>query len=207
MPLEKLASAADIHIYPEKFAKTFASCPSIHNLHQRNETQRERLLDSNSINQPYIMPGHELYSFNIKGPDSGTSPSNGSLACINYVAFLVAEGEHMKERVESNDEFEFEIGVGAVVPHLEAVVTQMSVGQSACFNMDLPPQELILAATGDPVKTISLLSSSELIPPFTFILCKYCMGLASSTKNDELLLLPMLLTNADSIASSVLWEI
>lgn len=172
MPLEKLASAADIHIYPEKFAKTFASCPSIHNLRQRNETQRERLLDSNSINQPYIMPGHELYSFNIKGPDSGASPSNGSLACINYVAFLVAKGEHMKERVESNDEFEFEIGVGAVIPHLEAVVTQMSVGQSACFNMDLPPQELILAATGDPVKTISLLSSKVCFLEYSIVLLR-----------------------------------
>ena len=179
MPLEKLASTADafnIHICPEKFVKTFTLCPFIHNLHQRNESQRDRLLDSKSINQSYSMPGHGLYSLNIEGPDSGTSPSNGSLAYINYVAYLVADGEHMKEPLESKDEFEFEIGVGAVVPHLEAVVTQMSVGQSACFNVDLPPHELILAAAGDSVKIFSLLSSSELLLPFTFILCKYWMG-------------------------------
>lgn len=179
MPLEKLASTADafdIHVYPEKFVRTFTLCPFVHNLHQRNESQRDRLLDSNSTNQPYIMPGHGLYSLNIEGPDCGTSPSNGSLACINYVAFLVADSEHMKEPLESKDEFEFEIGVGAVVPHLEAVVTQMSVGQTACFNVELTPQELILAAAADSMKIFSSLSSSELLLPFTFILCKYVVG-------------------------------
>lgn len=158
MPFEKLATAAavfNIHVYPEIFFKTFQLCPSIYNLFRRNETHREGLLDSNSTN-----------------PDSGTSPSYGSLACISYETFLVAEGEHIKEPLESKDEFEFEIGVGAVIPHLEAVVTQMSVGQSACFNVDLPPQELLLAAAGGSLNIISLLSSSELYSFLDFILCR-----------------------------------
>ena len=57
---------------------------------------------SNSINKPYIMPGHGLYSSNIVGSTFGSSPSTGSLACITYVAFSVVEGEHMKETLEVN---------------------------------------------------------------------------------------------------------
>jgi FKBP-type peptidyl-prolyl cis-trans isomerase 2 len=52
----------------------------------------------------------------------------------------VTEGGHTKELIESKDEFEFEMGAGAVISALEAVVTQMSAGQCAHFNMNLPPQ-------------------------------------------------------------------
>ena len=67
---------------------------------------------SNSINKPYIMLGHGLYSSNIVGSDSRSSPSNGSLACITYVAFSVVEGEHMKETLEVNMSLSLKYGLG-----------------------------------------------------------------------------------------------
>ena len=49
--------------------------------------------------------------------------------------------------------------------HLEEIVTHISIGHFGYFNVDLPLQELILAATGASVKTFSLMSSSELLLP------------------------------------------
>ena len=110
-----------------------------------NEAHTKRLLAVNGTNQS-----------NIDGPESENIPSNGCLVCICYSVFLVNEGD--KELVEKNDEFEFELGSEAVIPDLEAVVGQMGVGQSACFRVELPPEELIFAANGDPKRTLSLLS-------------------------------------------------
>ncbi|XP_043689599.1 uncharacterized protein LOC122640458 [Telopea speciosissima] len=64
----------------------------------------------------------------------------------------------MKESLESSDEFEFEVGTRAVIPQVEACVTQMSMNQSVHFNTELPPHEFIFAAAGDSAKSISLLS-------------------------------------------------
>jgi hypothetical protein len=51
--------------------------------------------------------------------------------------------------LESNNEFEFEIGTGAVKNQIESCVSQLSVNQSACFIAELPPKDLILAAANE----------------------------------------------------------
>ncbi|KAF3450488.1 hypothetical protein FNV43_RR06571 [Rhamnella rubrinervis] len=122
-----------------------------------NEIEVGKLLQSNCVDMPYT--GHGICSLDIEGPDSGVSTSNGCLSCISYSVSLSIRGENTKELLESSDEFEFEIGSGSVISHLETVVTQMTVGQSAYFSMDLPPQELILAAADDCGRILSLLTS------------------------------------------------
>lgn len=165
VPLERLKASADgldIRFEPQNFIEAFMLCQPLHNV-LHNEIEEGNLVYSNSVNVPYALPGHEIRSLNIEGPDSGVSPSNGSLSCVSYSVSLVAEGEHIKELLESSDDFEFEIASGAVNPHLESVLMQMYVGQSACFSMDLPPRELIFAAADDSARMLSLLSSSELL--------------------------------------------
>ncbi|KAL6184117.1 hypothetical protein ACLB2K_045521 [Fragaria x ananassa] len=73
----------------------------------------------------------------------------------------------IKEQLESSDDFEFEIASGALNPHLESVLIQMSVGQSACFIMDLPPREFIFAAADDSTRMLSLLSSKTCCLEYT----------------------------------------
>ncbi|KAA8519342.1 hypothetical protein F0562_013598 [Nyssa sinensis] len=162
MSLDELTSSGDvldIQFYPRYFFKEFELCPSVHNVRQSIGTQGGRPSHSNSMNQIDDMAGGSMCLMKIEGPDSGLSPSHGCLACICYTISLVTEEEVMKEILESSEEFEFEIGTGAVIPHLEGVVTQMSVGQSAFFYMKLPPEELLLAAAGESARTLSLLSS------------------------------------------------
>jgi hypothetical protein len=172
MPLEKLNSTADIlniRICHENFFKEFALCQSTHNFYH-SETRGLKFLEPNSLSMLNTMPGQVVFSLNNEGPDSGVYPSNGSLLFISYSVSLVTEDEHTKVILESSDEFEFEIGAGAVIPHLEAVVTQLSVGQSACFKTDLAPKEFILAAAVDSARSFSLLSSGELPSPFMVML-------------------------------------
>ncbi|KAM7256589.1 hypothetical protein ACFE04_012330 [Oxalis oulophora] len=138
--LKKLAEVSNIKFSSQDFLKEFASHQTLHSKHACIRV----------LNEPV--------SHNIGGPDSGIYASNGSLACIMYSACLV-KGKDVKELVESSEDFEFEIGMEAVFPCLEAVVTQMAVGQSACFNVDLPAHDVILAAACDPVSIRSLLSS------------------------------------------------
>ncbi|KAK1304231.1 Small RNA 2'-O-methyltransferase [Acorus calamus] len=99
--------------------------------------------------------------YDIEGPDSGVSPSQGFLACISYTVALVREGEDMKELLESKDEFEFEVGTGAVTPQLETCVTQLSINQKARFSVALPSKDLILAAAGGSAKYFAQLLSSD----------------------------------------------
>jgi hypothetical protein len=163
MPLEKLkcsADALDISLSSENFLKEFALCQSLHNV-QQSRCQGSKLPESKSTNMEYTLSGQDVCLPNIEGSDSGVFPSNGSLLCISYSVSLVTEGGHTKELIESKDEFEFEMGAGAVISALEAVVTQMSAGQCAHFNMNLPPQEFILAAVDDPGRIHSLLSSGN----------------------------------------------
>ncbi|KFK28689.1 hypothetical protein AALP_AA7G033500 [Arabis alpina] len=62
-----------------------------------------------------------------------------------------------QELIESNEEIEFEVGHGSINQHLESVVTQMSVGQYACFSTELPAEGLVLAVATDTVRNRSLL--------------------------------------------------
>ncbi|KAJ6887410.1 hypothetical protein NC651_027669 [Populus alba x Populus x berolinensis] len=161
MPLEKLncsADALDISFSLENFHKEFALSQSIHDV-QQSGIQGSKLPESKSTDMQYTLSGQDVCLPNIEGSDSGVFPSNGSLLCISYSVSLVTEGGHAKELIESKDEYEFEMGAGAVISALEAVVTQMSAGQCAHFNMNLPPQEFILAAVDDPGRIHSLLSS------------------------------------------------
>ena len=164
MPFERLKASADgldIRFEPKVFVEAFKLCQPLHSV-SHNVTGEGRLVYPNSINVPNAFSGQGICSLITEGPDSGISFSNGSLSCVSYSASLVTE-EHIKEQLESSDDFEFEIASGAVNPHLESVILQMSVGQSACFIMDLPPRELILAAADDSARMLSLLSSSEFL--------------------------------------------
>lgn len=162
MPLEKqkqLANVFDIKFYPQKFSKEVALGQYVHNF-QHNETLGVKGPKSNSS---ILNDGveNDVSSMVIEGPDSGVCPSNGSLLCVCYSVSLLRKGELQKELLESTEEFEFEMGTGAVIPCFEAVVTQMSVGQSACFYTELPPQDLVLAAAKDSANAIAFLSSCE----------------------------------------------
>lgn len=132
---------------------------------QLNAIQCNELLEPICINSSYDMTGNGGCSLKIEGLDSGVYPYNGSLPCISYSVSLVVEGENMKEVIEGCNEFEFEMGVGAVIPSVEEVVMQMSVGQCAYFTTNLVTSDLIFASVGDSVKMLSLLSSSELLSP------------------------------------------
>ncbi|XVF23082.1 hypothetical protein REPUB_Repub13aG0007300 [Reevesia pubescens] len=161
MPPEKqkqLAKVFDIKFYPQNFSKEVVPCLSVHNF-QHNEPLGGKEPESNSNNILYDVVEDDVSSIDIEGPDSGVCPSNGSLLCVCYSVSLVTKGELQKELLESAEDFEFEMGTGAVIPCLEAVVTQMSVGQSACFYKELPPQDLVLAAAKDSANAIAFLSS------------------------------------------------
>ncbi|KAE8655657.1 6-phosphogluconate dehydrogenase family protein isoform 1 [Hibiscus syriacus] len=155
MPLEKenqLANVFGIKFYPQNFSKEVVQCRSVYNCRQ-NGTLGGKDPDS------YCVVENDASSVNIEGPDSGLCPSNGSLSCVCYSVSLVKKGELQKELLESIEEFEFEMGTGAVIPGLEAVVSQMSVGQSACFYTELPPEDLVLAAAKDSENALAFLSS------------------------------------------------
>ncbi|ESQ55292.1 hypothetical protein EUTSA_v10024347mg [Eutrema salsugineum] len=89
---------------------------------------------------------------------------NGSMVSISYSVSVDVDlgfsknGKPLKELIESNEEIEFEVGNGSMNPHLESVVTQMSVGQYGCFLTNQPSEGLILAAASDTARTRSLLS-------------------------------------------------
>nr|VDC74675.1 unnamed protein product [Brassica rapa] len=93
--------------------------------------------------------------------------ANGSLVSICYSVYLKKDAEYskkgksLKELIESNEEIEFEVGHGSMNPHLESVVTQMSVGQHVRFSTGLPAEGLVLAAGNDTAKAVSLLSGLE----------------------------------------------
>ncbi|XP_048337529.2 small RNA 2'-O-methyltransferase [Ziziphus jujuba] len=174
MPAERLncsATELNIQFYPQHLMKAFGLYQSVQNF-WHSEIQGGILLQSNRMNMPHTMLGHGIGSFNIEGPDSGVSASNGCLSCISYSVSLLTEGENTKELLESTDEFEFEIGSVSVISHLETVVTQMTVGQSAFFCMDLPPKELILAATDDCERVVPMLASRTCCLEYTITLLR-----------------------------------
>jgi hypothetical protein len=99
----------------------------------------------------------------IDGQDSGVFPSHGSLTCISYTVNLFTKDKRKKYLLEVNNEFEFEIGAGAVRNQLESCVTQLSVDQSACFVDELSDRDLILAAASELSPDLSKISRGELL--------------------------------------------
>lgn len=159
MPVERLTSYADalaLQFNPQRFFEELASCRTVHS--GLNSKVQGEISHKSDVPCNYLGCGDS--SLNIQGSDSGISPSNGSLVCISYNVALKAEGVEVRETIENNDEFEFEIGSGCVIPCLEAIVQQMSVGQSACFCAELAPKEFILAATLNSARILPLLDSS-----------------------------------------------
>lgn len=157
-PLEELTSysdAFDILLHPEAFIKAFSLCVSVLTLKRSIDNNESRVINPNCMNQLNCIAS----DFHIDGQGSGVCPSNGYLVCIAYSTSLVKEGEVMKELIESCEEFEFEVGTGAVISSIEAIVVQMSIGQSAWFYVELPPHELILASARDCSRLLPLLSS------------------------------------------------
>lgn len=174
MHLEEVTYSADaLHTYfyrAQNLFKEFAFFVNIEKQH--NVVQRDKSLESSCMNAQDTAQRQCIGSSRISGPDSSVYPSNGSLICIGYSVFLVPEDESWKELLENQEEFEFEMGTGAVIPCLEAVVAQMSVGQSACFNTLLLPKELILAAADDSVRIRSLLSTKACYLEYAVILLR-----------------------------------
>ncbi|KAJ7969133.1 Small RNA 2'-O-methyltransferase [Quillaja saponaria] len=174
MTLENLNHYADVNniqIYSTNFFKEFALCQILHD-NQCNSSQGSKLLESICVNTSYSMPGYEVCSLKIEGPDSGVWTCSGSLTCISYSVSLVTKDERMKVLLEGQEEFEFEVGVGALISHIEAIVMQMSVGQSACFNTNIPAPELLLASASDSARTLSLLSSEACYLEYFIILSR-----------------------------------
>ncbi|GER26061.1 small RNA 2'-O-methyltransferase [Striga asiatica] len=144
--LKLLADKLDISFTFDFLYEEFVYCHTVHN------NFGIQVCDYNSeLAEPSFIE--------IGGENSGVTPSNGSLGCISYSVSLFVEGDCTREHLESCEEFEFEIGNEAVLPHLEEAVVQMAVGQSACFRVELFPTEFIIAAARDSVSTLSLLSS------------------------------------------------
>lgn len=109
----------------------------------------------------YLKPKRDLENgvslLDIEGLDSGVIPTVGSVTSVSYEVWLVREGEEGKRYlVEKNEEFEFEVGSGAVIYPMELCVTQLSLDQSAKFTVEQPPPiEVILAATHTAPSDIS----------------------------------------------------
>ncbi|CAN1150800.1 Small RNA 2'-O-methyltransferase [Linum perenne] len=171
MSLEKLNSYAenlDIQFYPERFCKEFVLYPCTEDSIRRNG--EEKLLDAKTADVSCSLSEHGVLSLTVEGYDSGACPANGALLCVSYSVFLATDGKETKELLEKKDEFEFEIGTGAVLSPLEAVVTQMSVGQSASFRTRLPPEYSLLAAGNDTGRLLSLISSCSCYLQFSVTL-------------------------------------
>ncbi|KAK7267183.1 hypothetical protein RIF29_19848 [Crotalaria pallida] len=156
VPFEKLDESTDydIQIYSRNILRGISACLSLHN-GPLNAIELHKILESICVNSSYTMSGNGL---RFEGPDSGVCPSDGCLPCISYSISLIVEGENTKEVIEVCNDFEFEVGVGAVISYVEEVVMQMSVGQSAYFTTSVPP-DFIFASAGDSAKIMSLLSS------------------------------------------------
>ncbi|XP_031499970.1 small RNA 2'-O-methyltransferase isoform X2 [Nymphaea colorata] len=150
-PVEKfvcLGSAHGIHVsvsnFSQQFSKQITLYGSLHNVQQKNASIKRRLSDAiNGRNQPNSPHENGKIHFNIEGPDSGIYASNGSLACISYAVFWV-NGDQ-RNCVDRNEQFEFEMGVGAVIFPVEDCVSQMSVNQVGNFITSVPSEELIQA--------------------------------------------------------------
>lgn len=149
-------------IWPHQDHATFSIVDDMFNYYKKGSPVDD---DTSSSAQKLLQKdvdlnhNHEMTDLNITGPDSGKSPSSGTIVCIQYSVFLL--GKSVRECLESKEEFEFEFGTGAIIPQLEMCVSRMSVGQSAHFYTSLPPESLILAAAGECAEKISTLPLGE----------------------------------------------
>ncbi|WOK94764.1 small RNA 2'-O-methyltransferase isoform X1 [Canna indica] len=158
MPVERLSSldhSDGISVNVETFCQEFAMCLSIFGFKQNDYLRICSSLGSFCKNDPNRKYKNGMVVLNTEGPESAVFPSPGSLICISYTVELVRIGDPVKYHLESKDEFEFEVGTGAVTYQIETCVSQLSVNQSAVFVMDMPSKDLILAVAGEAVKHLS----------------------------------------------------
>ncbi|KAI5385729.1 small RNA 2'-O-methyltransferase isoform X2 [Lathyrus oleraceus] len=174
IPFDQLYETAcnfSIHIFSKNLFGEILIGQSIQNC-QIYAMQCNKILEPMCTTSSHDMSGNGVCNLKIEGPDSGVCPCNGSLPCINYSVYLVVDGENNKEVIEVCNEFEFEIGVGAVISYVEEVVMQMSVGQYAYFKTNLLTFDLIFASAGDSAKMLSLLSSKACCVEYEISLTK-----------------------------------
>ncbi|KAG2631798.1 hypothetical protein PVAP13_2NG047950 [Panicum virgatum] len=136
-------------IHPNIFLQEFAMCLSVYSKTGCNDSGICSSVGPFIVDTPKKQLESTATLTHIEGPDSGVFPSHGSLTSISYTASLVMKDKAKIYLLESHNEFEFEIGTGAVNNQLESCVTQLSVNQAACFIAELPPRDLILAAASE----------------------------------------------------------
>jgi small RNA 2'-O-methyltransferase len=162
---------SDFKIYPNTFLQEFAMCLSVYAKTGSNDSRICNAAGQFSDTLKLQLENNATL-MHVEGPDSGIFPTHGSLTCISYTVSLVMKDAAKTYLLEVNNEFEIEIGVGAVISQLESCVTQLSVNQTACFDAELPPMDLILAAASEFSHELSNISRGELLMsiPHTFSL-------------------------------------
>lgn len=164
MPVETLSSFAHAYgvtVNVENLCREFAMCLSISGFKQNCNQRKCSSLGSFSQLYPNRKVENGMVILGIEGPESVVFPSPGSLVCISYAVAMVRMGHLAKDHLESKDEFEFELGTGAVIHQLEVCVSHLSVNQTARFVIDMPSRELILAAAGEAAKHLSKIPFRE----------------------------------------------
>ena len=140
-------STAGVKVHSNIFLQEFAMCLSVYGKNGGSYSAMCSAVGSFSMDTQKKHLESTAKLTRIEGPDSGVFPSHGSLTCISYTASLVTKDKAKTYLLDSHNEFEFEIGTGAVSNQLESCVTQLSVNQTAHFVAELPPRDLIMAAS------------------------------------------------------------
>ncbi|KAJ4806377.1 Small RNA methyltransferase [Rhynchospora pubera] len=135
-----IAPEESFKLYPKAILQEFSFWTSVFAKSLCNYSKLNRILENRVVLS------------NIEGPDSGVIPSVGSVTSVSYEVRLLREGDDGEGYLlEKNEEFEFEVGSGAVTYPMEVCATQLSVDQSAKFTVVPPPRDVILASTStDP---------------------------------------------------------
>lgn len=154
-------------IYPNTFSQEFAMCLSVY-----GKTNGGNSITCSTVGLFPMDPSHQqlensAFLTDVDGQDSGVFPSHGSLTCIDYIVYLFMKDKRKRYILEVNNEFEFEIGAGAVRNQLESCVTQLSVNQSARFVDELSDRDLFLAAASELSPDLSKISRDSCVLEFS----------------------------------------
>ncbi|ONM41053.1 Small RNA 2'-O-methyltransferase [Zea mays] len=160
-------STADVKVHSNIFLQEFAMCLSVYGKNGGSDSAMCSAVGPFSMDTQKKHLESTAKLTHIEGPDSGVFPSHGSLTCISYTASLVTKDKAKTYLLESHNEFEFEIGTGVVSNQLESCVTQLSVNQTARFVAELPPRDLIMAASCEFSHDLSNVSSESCFLEFS----------------------------------------
>lgn len=160
-------STAGVKVHSNIFLQEFAMCLSVYGKNGGSDSAMCSAVGPFSMDTQKKHLESTAKLTHIEGPDSGVFPSHGSLTCISYTASLVTKDKAKTYLLESHNEFEFEIGMGAVSNQLESCVTQLSVNQTARFVAELPPRDLIMAASCEFSHDLSNVSSESCFLEFS----------------------------------------